>query len=252
MQDFVAFDIEVSTPPKGADWRSCRPLGISCAATLNSQTGVMQLWHGAEQDDGRLAERMTPRECEGLVEYLIDAARWDKPTVTWNGLGFDFDILQEETSAISRDLVHVLAYYDHIDIGFQMLCQLGFMCGLSATAKGMGLAGKLAGMSGAQAPVLWAGSRDDQNRVLEYVAQDVRTTAEIYRAACSGDHVLRWVSRSNRLRSWAPRLDSEGERLLTVSECLALPEPETTLSNPWPRSKFADWLKLSEMPGGAP
>ena len=62
----------------------------------------------------------------------------------------------------------------HVDMMFHVLCQLGHGVGLDAAAKGMGLAGKSKGMSGAVAPVLWAEGRREE--VLQYVAQDVRTT----------------------------------------------------------------------------
>ena len=45
---YLAFDIETAKdfPGEGSDWRSHRPLGISCAATLASDTAQLQLWHG--------------------------------------------------------------------------------------------------------------------------------------------------------------------------------------------------------------
>lgn len=251
MERFVAFDIEIAAQlPDGADdWKSFRPLGISCAATLTSE-GKLRLWHGPELADGRLAERMTPAECQGLVEHLVGAAQLGIPIVTWNGLGFDFDVLQEECCpGYMRDFCHLMAYHDHVDVAFQMLCEKGFMIGLQTAALSMGLAGKIEGMSGALAPQMWAQDRKAQDQVLEYVAQDVRTTAELYRAICRARE-LRWTAKSGRLNFWRPTFRVAGDinnpRLLTVDECLQLPEPDTSwMSNPWPRSKFAGWLKLA-------
>ncbi|MEI8373275.1 MAG: hypothetical protein WCJ35_10640 [Planctomycetota bacterium] len=44
---YLAFDIETAKTTKdGSDWRSCRPLGISCAATLLADPTNLVLWHG--------------------------------------------------------------------------------------------------------------------------------------------------------------------------------------------------------------
>ena len=46
---YLAFDIETAkTTEDGTDWRSCRPLGISCAATLLADSDELRLWHGGE------------------------------------------------------------------------------------------------------------------------------------------------------------------------------------------------------------
>jgi hypothetical protein len=249
MERFCAFDIEITTEiPEGTDdWKALRPLGISCAATL-TDAGDLRLWHGAEQPDGRLAERMTPMECQALVEYLVSLAKDMTRVLTWNGLGFDLDILQEECGrGYMQDFCHLLARHDHIDMMFQIFCQKGFGLGLDVAAKGMGLAGKTEGIHRDLAPVMWAQGRVEQDKVLEYVAQNVRTTADLYRAILK-ERCLRWQARSGGQASWSPTLHTSGDvrnlRMLTVDECLRLPEPDTSwMRNPWPRSKFAGWLR---------
>ncbi len=246
---FVAFDLEIASEiPDGAgDWKQLRPLGISCAATLTDE-GSLMLWHGKEQPDGRLAARMTALECQDLAEYLVGHAELGIVALTWNGLGFDFDILQEECGpGYMRDFIHALARYDHIDIGFQMFCERGFMVGLQTAALGMGLPGKTEGMHGDLAPKMWAQDREQQDLVLQYVAQDVRTTADLYRAILAR-RSLTWTTKRGTRSEWRPTFHVEGSvpggRLLTVQECLALPEPDTSwMTNPWPRSKFTGWLK---------
>lgn len=256
---FVAFDIEISKEiPEGTDdWKSLRPLGISCAATLTDDGGL-RLWHGDEGADGRLSPRLAPERCETLVEYLIGYAEGGAKILTWNGLGFDFDILQEECGLdYTRTLCHLLAYHDHIDMMFQLFCECGFCLGLDAAAKGMGLPGKVGGMHGDLAPVMWARDRASQNRVLEYVAQDVRTTADLYRAICKHKG-LTWTAKSGKPAFWRPTFRIAGDvnnvqRMLTVEECLRLPEPDVSwMKDPWPRSKFSGWLRLPGVDMGAP
>ena len=237
---YVAFDIEISKSfPDGTnDWKQFRPLGISCAATL-ANGGEPRLWHGPEQTDGRLAEQMTPAECYELATHLLDLQSEGFLVVTWNGLGFDFDILAEECQGlISLDRLRAAAL-DQVDIAFHMFCERGFMISLDAAAKGMGLEGKPEGMRGDLAPVYWGQGRVGQDQVLAYVAQDVRTTADLYGQIAERGQ-LRWISRSGRTSYWRPK----SRRVLTAGEAMKLPEPDTSwMSNPWPRSKFSGWLQ---------
>jgi len=99
----------------------------------------------------------------------------------------------------------------------------------------MGLAGKVKGMTGELAPVLWA--RGEREKVLDYVGQDVRTTLDLA-LKCESLGVLRWVARSGRLRCMAL-----GEGSLTVREALELLLPDTSwMDSPWPRERFTGWL----------
>jgi hypothetical protein len=258
--EFIAFDLEIAKEiPEGTDdWKKIRPLGISCAATLTS-TGGLRLWHGREQRDGTFARQMTPEECNALFIHMLTFASYNEPhgyVLTFNGLGFDFDILAEECSPAGGDVCHQLARYQHIDMGFAMFCEKGYMIGLQAAAKGMGLPGKTEGMHGDLAPKLWAQGREEQNKVLEYVIQDARTTADVYRAILR-KRALYWTSKSSKPRDWNPHLKVNGDvgkpRMLTVDECLQLPEPDTSwMDKPWPRTKFTGWLELQEAPKPAP
>ena len=95
----------------------------------------------------------------------------------------------------------------------------------------MGLAGKLEGIKGADAPVLWAEGR--RQEVLRYVSQDVKTTLDLAQI-CETCGELRWVARSGKVRCMPL-----GEGWLTVEEALELPLPDTSwMSEPWSRSDF--------------
>ncbi len=110
-----------------------------------------------------------------------------------------------------------------------------FGVSLDAAARGMGLAGKTKGMSGANAPVIWAeGGREE---VLKYVAQDVRSCMEVA-TACEALGALPWVARSGKV--WTMRLPWGW---LTVSEAVGLPLPDTSwMSEPWSRATFTEWM----------
>jgi hypothetical protein len=155
---YLAFDIETAaTNEDGSDWRSCRPLGISCAATLLGDSQQPTLWHGGDRVNPN--DRMSQEEAAALVRYLEDQVARGFTLLTWNGLGFDLDILAEESGMLSE--CRQLAA-SHIDMMFHVFCELGHGVGLDAAVRGMGLAGKLEGMKGADAPVLWAeGKREE-------------------------------------------------------------------------------------------
>jgi len=245
---YVAFDLEITREiPEGAeDWATFRPLGISCAATTESDgpEELYNLWHGSEQHSGMLAPQMSPALCRRLVSYFVTRQKDGYRIVTVNGLGFDFDILAEECQDDSAAETCRQLALGHTDIGFAMFCQKGFMVGLSAMAKGLGVAGKTEGMSGALAPSMWAESRESQEKVLEYVQQDVRATANIYDALLATRRMYWTTKRGARSkRPWYPKISGDGH-IINVREALGLPEPDVSwMDKPWSREKFCGWIK---------
>lgn len=197
---------------------------------MNSE-GETDFWFG-KTPSGEYSSQMSVDESQELVAHLQNQVEAGYVIVTWNGLGFDFDILAEESGMVSE--CKELAV-DHIDMMFHVFCLKGYPLGLDKAAKGMGLKGKPPGISGEMAPRMWA--EGQYQEVLDYVKQDVKTLMELAHAIDMERH-LRWTSNSGRLQrlplpsSW-----------LTVREAMQLPEPDTSwMSNPWPRTKFTKWL----------
>jgi hypothetical protein len=94
---YLAFDIEIAKElPEGEiDWKDHRPLGITCAAAYSSDGGLWNWW--AHDERGKFTPAMTGEQCAQMVNdlgYMVDVCKYD--LLTWNGLGFDFDILGEE------------------------------------------------------------------------------------------------------------------------------------------------------------
>ena len=92
---YLAFDIETAKDVPGDDfhWRPHRPLGISCAATLASDSSQPLLWHGKTRD-GLPEKQMSQEDAQGLVQYLSKMVADGFRILTWNRLAFDFDILE--------------------------------------------------------------------------------------------------------------------------------------------------------------
>jgi len=228
----LAFDIEIAKelPDDFDDFKAYRPLGISCAAALNDGD-ELTTWYGGKQR-GDFAGRMTETEVIEMVDYLWSMFQKGYQIYTWNGLGFDFDILFEESGADERCKQMARS---HVDMMFHFFCIKGYAISLDKAAKGMGLEGKTAGMDGALAPKMWRQGEHEQ--VLRYVAQDVRATLGIAQL-CNQKKYVHWISNRGREQTcflpngWLP-----------VDQALALQEPDTSwMSTPWPRSKFTSWL----------
>ncbi len=230
---YLALDIEIAklVPFGQGDWWNFRPLGITCAATYTGDSAP-RLWSG-KSANGNVAPFMQAEEVTELVNYLQEAVRQGFTILTWNGLAFDIPVIADESGLwqTCRELA-----YTHCDMMFHIYCLRGHPLGLDKAAKGMGLRGKPSGMSGELAPRYWAEGK--WAIVLDYVAQDARTTYDLA-IKVEQEGVLRWVS-----DRWGIQQIPLPDGWLTVDRALALPPPDPTrLSNPLPRSKFTAWLK---------
>lgn len=230
---YLSFDLEIAKviPGDFNQWKTCRPLGISCAATqLDGEDPVV--WYSSSNTD-QVAMQMTTTDLEKLIAYLEDAVLHGHQILTWNGLGFDFDVLAEESGCWDR-CSHLAL--NHIDMMFHFFCLKGFPLALDAAAKGLGLPGKPAGMTGANAPELW--QRGAYQAVLDYVAQDARTTLAVAKAAIA-HRGINWTSKRGLFQhvdlpaGWLP-----------VSRANELPLPDTGwMSQPMKRSEYLAWTR---------
>ncbi len=231
---YAAFDIETAKDVPGSDfnWRAYRPLGISCAAALQCDSQEPVIWHG-KNADGSPAGRMSQAEAKGVVLELTNWVADGYTLLTWNGLGFDFDVLGEESGC--RDECKELAM-NHVDMMFHVFCDRGFPVAIDKAAQALGIPGKPPGMSGMLAPRLWAQGRFQD--VLDYVAQDVRIALDVARI-CERRRRFKWITQKGATRS----MDLP-QGWLTVSDAMRLPKPDTSwMDSAIPRRAFTGWLK---------
>ena len=230
----VGFDIETwkITPDEATDIKAFRPLGISCVGFRSDQgTGTYF------PEDIKTSDRaMNQHELMSVADELWRYVHEGYQIVTWNGLQFDFDILNEEADCLLQNIPR-LAMDHHIDMMFQVVCSLGYPLGLDTAAKGMGLPGKMEGMHGDLAPVMWRRGFAERQKVVEYVGKDAIATLELANVILEKQY-LRWISKSGRVQV-KPMAE-----LLTVKKCLELPMPDTSwMSNPLKRESFTEWMK---------
>jgi len=264
---YVSFDIEVSKWSEDKDVL----MPISCAAMAFDPPladGRRSVVYGATAESF-----MSPTACRIFARSLL-AHAMERTVITWNGAAFDFRIL---TAWAAKDTEDAVVWQgalenltmEHIDPGFLMACQKGFMIGLDACAKAVGVQGKLEGMSGKYAPLLWSGLNGSEDAqalkaiadlgvlpgstearflCFDYVRQDAIATVQAYAALKEKDFV-QWITRRGRPARypWVPEVYRDDEPLagdlLTVRDSLLLPEADFSyLSSPIRREDCLAWI----------
>lgn len=231
----MAFDIETVKEVPGEDfnWKPYRPLGISCAAAFPCDAKEPIVWYG-KNPDGTPAQRMSQGEARNVVGELVNLVAEGYTLLTWNGIGFDFDVLAEESSCHNecRELA-----LNHVDMMFHVFCDRGFPVSLEKAAQGLGIPGKPPGMSGLLAPQFWA--QGHYQDVLTYLVQDVRIVLRIA-SECEARRRFEWITQ----RGFRSSMDLPGG-WLTARDALRLPEPDTSwMDSPIPRHQFTQWLNI--------
>ena len=230
---YLAFDIEtVKIYPKGDQWQDHRPLGLACAAATAQDLPSPLTWF-TTNPDGSIADAMSPQDTSALLrDLLLYTAQQGYTLLTWNGLGFDFDVLAEESD--DPRLCGELAL-NHIDMMFQFFCRQGYPISLQTAAEGMNTQPKTEGLSGDLAPELWASGQRQQ--VVDYCAQDTRATLDLA-LECDRQGRIGWTSRSGRSNNlFLPA------GWLTVAQARRIPPPDTSwMTDPIPREQFTNWL----------
>ncbi len=237
MKRYLSFDIETAKilPSEVKDILHHRPLGIACAtAVAGDDTASTFRWHGWDADR-RPAKQMAPGEAGQMVIDLMELSAKGYTLLTWGGAHFDFDVLAEESGRVND--CAALAK-NHVDMLFHVLCSLGFLVSLQKAAEGMQLPGKKAGVSGAQAPTMWAEGRHEE--VIQYCLQDAHLTLQVA-TKCELGRQLTWITQ----RGKAAQLKLP-TGWLTVQEAYQLPLPDTSwMSDPISRDGAVRWLSLS-------
>ena len=231
-RNYVAFDIETAKvlPESVTDLMDHRPLGIACVAAVVSGQEEPFVWHGV--NGGEPAAQMSPAEVRAMIEQFAAWADQGYTLLSWNGLGFDFNVLAEESGLAEECALIALG---HVDMMFHVVCELGYPVGLGKAAEGFGLPGKCGGITGYDAPIMWAQGRCAD--VLEYNLQDASLALAIAHEAERRGELL-WITR----RGTTGRMPlAQGWR--SVEEALQTPLPDTSwMSDPPTREDFTAWL----------
>ena len=224
---YFAFDLE--TTEIAPDRASGELPPISCAAIALADGSAEALFLPAVEPAcydaaGLLTGAGAVRVVRRLEALVSEGGR----LVTWNGAGFDLPVLARASGL--HDECARLAL-GSVDMMFQVLAVKGWPIKLAVALEGMGLPGKTG--DGLEAVSLWREGRHQE--VLDYCAADAARTLQLAVAADGG--TLRWRSSKG-----APQSLSIANGWLTVEQCLALPEPDTSwMDQPLRRSDLVGW-----------
>ena len=229
---YVVFDLETELAEGPLDLDRYVP-AITVAATLTSE-GALDLWYERDAAGAATGQLLSRAGAQELVRHLQGCAARGYHPVTWNGSGFDFRVLAQASGLLAE--CAALAW-DHVDLMFWLHCHKGFSVALDRAARAVGTT-KLGGLSGADAPRLWASGEHDL--VLAYVAQDVRMLGAVYEATRQA-RALRWINTRGR----ESRADGD---LCPVREAYRLPMPDTSWMSrpPWSRERFVGWMLAAD------
>jgi hypothetical protein len=243
---FVAFDIEIAKPvPDGPDILIHRP-GIACAALAREGGEPASILFDPSAAPELFEPATTTMTKDGALRILAEleaaAARGDT-IVTWNGAGFDFRLLADETGRRAACARLAMA---SVDMMFQVLCERGHPLSLDAALKGAGLppkmdevtlrSGESVRISGIEAPRFWQAG--EYAAVAAYCAADAERTAALA-AFCQLNHRLAWISQKGRPNEIYLRTG-----WLSVEQCLSLPLPDTSwMTRPMSRDDILAWTR---------
>jgi hypothetical protein len=238
----AAFDLEIAKmmPDGVRDWRTFAPLGITCAAVALGDAPDPIVWQGVPQ--------LTQAESQQLVRDLEALVGQGYCLLTWNGCSFDFGVLAVESGLYDECAALAMG---HIDLMLRVTFEKGHFLSLQKALDGARLTGKLkkvqlsdgtvlTDMAGAKAPEMWAAG--EHQAVLAYLRQDVLQLLELARVV-QQEKAIRWTSSKGTPQS--VRID----RLITVQECFALPEPDVSwMTDPPTRQQFIRWMTQPTLP----
>ena len=229
----MSFDLEISKilPEFSGNLFEYAPLGISCAAVAHDE---VVFWQGIPQ--------LSKKECQILVKDLMAYASSGYTFVTWNGCGFDFRVLAQESGMVEECGEMAL---NHVDLMLLVTFTKGWFLGLDKALQGANIAGKvhevtlvngeiLYNMDGGMAPELCA--KEEYDAVLTYLRGDVEQTLELAKVVQETQRI-RWTSGRGKAQS------TSVPRLKTVRECFDIPEPDTSwMTDPPRREDFVSWI----------
>lgn len=232
----VSFDIEIAKDlPEDFDkWEDFAPLGITCAAVAFSDREEVKCWSGFP--------RFSKEQCVELVHDLQALVKEGYSLLTWNGTGFDFHVLAQESGLF--EACGELAL-NHIDMMLLVTFSKGWYLSLQKALTGANLEGKLKSvtlsdgtklpdMDGSKAPRLWAAG--ENKAVLEYLKKDVTQSLKLA-GVIQRTGSIRWTSTKGK-----PQVATV-KRLRTVLGCFEIPEPDVSwMTNPPTREQFVSWI----------
>lgn len=226
----LALVISKVIPENTSQWNDFRPFGICCAATVTS-SGDIKTWPDTS-GEASLPTKMSREDVMEMVSYLVYEVGEGKTIVSWNGLGFDFRTLAEESGMY--DECKELAI-QHIDMMFHLVCQKGYPLALEKALAGIGRPGNILYPSDTHAAEDW--SKGKYKDVLNNTIHSANAKLVLFQTT-QKNACLNWLSNRN-----IPQRFLLYNGWLKVCEAQSMPLPDTSwMTSSWPRTDFSAWM----------
>lgn len=184
---------------------------------------------------------MTQSHAAAMVKDLYDYYQMGYRLVTFNGLGFDWQVLAEESGEWRKcaALANV-----HWDIMFQWFCHKGWRIGQNNACQANDVFGKMTavtlndgtvveGWTGAMAPEYWR--RGEAKAVIAYLKEDVRSLLDLALTINEAGQI--------RYKSGTGRVYDIWDEPRIVERCMALKQPYVRwIKEPTPRMDYYGWV----------
>ena len=234
----LSYDIEIYNDfPEGeVDLHDIIPsIAAICTTELDGR-----FFYSPKNEDGSGAH-MHPDIARNLVWAMWASAKDGYVPFTWNGTGFDFQLLAYYTGLI-EECAHLAL--NSVDGMLLVTFRKGYYLGLDAALIGAGVAGKqhevtlndgsvITDMNGAKAPEMWRNG--EYSAVMDYLRGDVVQPLKLGEVLLSSNQ-LKWTSKSGRPQGVFTKME-------LVKDLFKLPVPDTSwMTDPPTRRKFIDWM----------
>jgi len=206
----IYLDIELcDNIPEGWDRESPSPLDIACICTLVHDGDKKKC--DVAHNEGK---PMTDDQIKSVCDIIKDVYNRGGEIVTWNGVGFDMQLLGKA----DPDIIEIITSKAHIDLMFHFTRKKGYMIGLGKVAEAFGVGSKT--MTGLDAVKLW--NQGEFQKVIDYNINDVKILMKVHRKVHKHSKI-KWLTRANNITY----LKVEPTEL-SVMNSIQIPRPPNT------------------------
>jgi hypothetical protein len=231
---FAAFDLKTDKLiPDNGDLSN---LGIVCASICKAD-GTKVSWVPEQNEFRQYGGSLTQEQVYDVVDFLYK----EKKVVTWNGIGFDLQVLYhccKGNDTAVKKLIKLAKR--HVDIAYCFLCEHGYMISLNRVPSYDDK------VDSKTIPALWSAGRLGQDMVIAACRYKSSFLACLFDKVASKRR-LEYLSKAGAPLFWTPILFKD--RPLSVKNASVLDLPDNSflpedMQEMFRRDRFVGWIGL--------
>lgn len=216
-------------------------MGIICVSIINEKNEI-NTWKPENNSFGYCQNKLSSEQVNQVIEKL----KQEKKIISWNGLGFDLQILYNNSSDtnLKKDLIKIAK--KHVDLAYAFLCENGYMISMKKVFL-ESLNNQIDSPIDAKSyPVLWTAGKEGQELVINANQQSVSNLLTIYQDLVKNKK-LKYLSKAGNLNEWKPitfknlPLSVNNASLIDLPDNGFLPEE---IQQMFSRTNFNHWLDI--------